>query len=195
MSQYQSHVIREAAFAGIDPASRDGTIWKCVAKAELFDAKTRAKLSENIVIGNTLVYGGASILWEYAIGNGTTSTGSAKHYLNAKAALGVGDSSAAAAKTQKQLQAAAGATHRQWVVMSATFPSHTTGSTVAGAAQITFKSTYTSTQANFAWKEWGVFNIATTAAVQRMLNRKAGAALITKTSAATASLTVTITTS
>jgi hypothetical protein len=75
--------------------------------------------------------------------------------------------------------------------ISGGFPTHTTGSTASTAAKIIYKSTFTSTEANFAWNEWGLFNRAATGAVQRMLNRKAGA-LLTKTSAATASLTVTL---
>ena len=138
--------------------------------------------------GNILVYGGASVMWEAFIGNGTTSTASAKHYYNNKSALGIGNSSAAAVNTQKALQGAS----KIFKIMSAGFPTHTTGSTIAAAAQVQFKSTFTTAQANFTWWEWGVFSIATTAAVQRMLNRKV-ANLLTKTSAATASLTVTLT--
>lgn len=186
---------RESAQAGIAVDSRTHAKWHVIARAQLFDYKTGHLIEESIREGNTLVYGGASVLWEYALGNGSTSTGSAKHYLNSKCALGIGNSSAAASKTQKQLQASSGAANRGWFALSATYPQHTTGSTVAGAAQIVFKTTLTTAQGNFGWKEWGIFTIKTSGGVQRMINRKAGAALITKTSAATASLTVTITTS
>ena len=53
----------------------------------------------------------------------------------------------------------------------------------------TFRSTFATTDANFAWAEWAVFNAA---AAGRMLNR-AVSALGTKTSAQSWQLTVTIT--
>ncbi len=162
--------------------------WHAKAVAQLQDYRTGVLLEERVQDGNILVYGGASVLWEAFIGNGSTSTGSAKHFFNTKCALGIGNSSAAAANTQKGLQGAS----KIFKIMSAGFPTHTTGSTIAAAAQVQFKSTFTTAQANFAWNEWCVANIATTAAVQRILNRKAGN-LLTKTSAATASLTVTLT--
>lgn len=191
----EAQAYREHALANAFVGTADLNKWRCITRVEMFDAKTGICIEDRTLVGNVQVYGGASVLWEYALGNGSTSTGSAKHYLNSKCSLGIGDSSAAAAKTQKNLQASATTVHRQWFSLSAGYPQHTTGSTVAGAAQFVLKSTVTSTQGNFAWKEWGIFTVKTTVATQRMINRKAGTALITKTSAATASLTITITTS
>lgn len=138
--------------------------------------------------GNLLMYGGASVLWQALIGNGTATAGQALTYFNnAQAAIGVGDSSAAAAATQTNLQAA---TNKLRKAMDATYPQHT-DATTSGAASIVFKSTFATTDANFAWAEWGVFNSATDA-TGRMLNRKVEA-LGTKTSAASWTLTVTLT--
>ncbi len=188
-TQYRERsAVREGASMGIGGVSHEGAKWKCITIAELRDYRDGSLLRRVEDHGNILVYGGASVLWEAFIGNGSTSTGSAKHFFNSKCALGIGNSSAAAVNTQKALQGGS----KIFKIMSAGFPTHTTGSTVAAAAQVQFKSTFTTAQANFTWWEWGVANIATTAAVQRLLNRKV-ANLLTKTSAATASLTVTLT--
>lgn len=140
--------------------------------------------------GNLLMYGGASCQWETLIGNGTATAGQALTYFsNAQAAIGVGDSSTAAAATQTNLQGAASPANRVRVAMDATYPVHTDG-TAVGNASISFRSTFGTGVANFAWAEWGVFNSATDA-TGRMLNRKAES-LGTKTSAATWTFTVTL---
>lgn len=116
--------------------------------------------------GNLLMYGGASNLWQCLIGNGTATDDQTLTYFdNGDAALGVGDSSTAAAATQTDLQAA---TNKTRVGMDATYPTHTDG-TSSGSATITFRSTFTG--ANFAWNEWGTFN-SPDAGTGRMLNRK-----------------------
>lgn len=118
---------------------------------------------------NLLAYGGASNLWECLIGNGTGTAGQALTYFNnGNAAIGVGDSSTAAAATQTDLQAA---TNKLRKGMVATYPQHTDG-VVSGAASIVFQSLFGSAEANFAWNEWSLFNSAT-AATGRMLNRVA----------------------
>lgn len=138
--------------------------------------------------GNLAMYGGLSVLWQALIGNGTTSAGQLLTYFNnAQAAIGVGDSATAEAATQTDLQAA---TNKLRKAMDATYPQHTDG-TSSGAASITFKSTFGSTDANWAWAEWAVFNSAT-AATGRMLNRKV-AANGTKGAGATWVATVTLT--
>jgi hypothetical protein len=98
---------------------------------------------------------------------------------NANARLGVGDSATAFAAAQTDLQAA---TNKLRKVMDATFPTRTTN-------VLTFQSTFTTAEANFAWAEWGVFN---TAAAGPMLNRFVQA-LGTKTAAQSWQLTVTLT--
>jgi hypothetical protein len=137
--------------------------------------------------GNLLMHGGASCLWECFIGNGTTTADQTLTYFsNARAALGVGDSTTAAAATQNDLQAASNKLRK---AMEATYPQHTDG-TASGNASITYRSAFGSTDANFAWQEWGVFNSAT-AATGRMLNRKVES-LGTKASGSTWTLTVTL---
>lgn len=138
--------------------------------------------------GNLLMNGGVSCLWECLMGNGTSTAGQTLTFFsNARAAIGVGDSTTAAAATQTDMQAASNKTR---VGMDSGYPSHTDG-TSSGAATITFRSTFDTSTANFAWQEWGVFN-SSTAATGRMLNRKVES-LGTKPNTQTWQFTVTIT--
>lgn len=98
---------------------------------------------------------------------------------NANAHLGVGDSTTAFAASQTDLQAA---TNKFRKAMDATYPQRATN-------VLTFRSTFATGEANFAWQEWGTFN-ASSAGV--MLQRKVES-LGTKTSAQSWQLTVTIT--
>ena len=107
----------------------------------------------------------------------TTGTGTA--FNNANSYIGVGDSTTAFAATQTDLQAA---TNKLRKAMDATYPQ-------VAANVITFRSTFATTDANYAWQEWGVFNASSAGT---MLNRKVES-LGTKTSAQTWQITVTIT--
>ncbi|HEY5447033.1 MAG TPA: hypothetical protein VIJ87_21720 [Pyrinomonadaceae bacterium] len=98
---------------------------------------------------------------------------------NANAFIGVGDSTTAFSAAHTDLQAA---TNKLRKAMDATFPS-------GGSNVITFRSTFATTDANFAWQEWGVFNASSAGT---MLNRKVES-LGTKTSAQTWQFTVTLT--
>lgn len=143
--------------------------------------------------GNLLVTGGASIQWETLIGNGVTTQGAATgYYSNANAFISVGDSTTAEATTQTELQAV---TNRKRVGMDATYPIHADSTSVVGAKSITFRSTFATADANYAWQEWGIFNGPGTGGPPttggRMLNRKVES-LGTKTSAATWVLTITL---
>lgn len=98
---------------------------------------------------------------------------------NANSYIGVGDSVTAYSAGQTDLQAA---TNKLRVAMDATYPQLATN--VA-----TFRSTFGTSQANYAWQEWGVFNASSAGT---MLNRKVES-LGTKTSAQTWQFTVTLT--
>jgi hypothetical protein len=111
--------------------------------------------------GNVLTYGGASALWHRLIGGSSVSA-----YSNANAHLGVGDSNTAAAAGQTDLQAV---TNKLRKAMDATYPVHT-DATTSGGASVQFKATFGTSDANFAWLEWGIFNASSSG---RMLNRKA----------------------
>lgn len=107
------------------------------------------------------------------VGNAVTAFNNANSY------LGVGDSVTAFAATQTDLQAA---TNKLRKAMEATYPTLSTN-------VLTFRSLFATTEANFAWAEWGVFNAATAGT---MMSRKVEA-LGTKTSAQSWQLTATIT--
>lgn len=130
--------------------------------------------------GNLITYGGASALWEQLIGSGAITA-----FNNANAYLGVGDSSTAAAATQTDLQAS---TNKLRVAMDSTYPQHTDGTGSSTNATITYRSTFGTSAANFAWTEFGLFNASTAG---RMLNRKVESHG-TKASGDTWTLTLTI---
>jgi len=67
---------------------------------------------------------------------------------NANARLGVGDSNAAFAAGQTDLQAASNKLRK---AMEASYPQR-------AANVLTFRSLFGTSEANFAWEEWGVFN-------------------------------------
>lgn len=122
--------------------------------------------------GNLLTTAGVNLLWTKLTGGAGTA------FDNANAYLGVGDSSTAAAAGQTDLQAS---TNKLRKAMDATYPTIATNT-------ITFKSTFATGDANFAWNEWGVFNASSAGT---MLNRKVDS-LGTKTSAGSWELTVSI---
>lgn len=176
--------------------THDRQLWRCHTKLEKFHGESTdpANLYDTVEIdGNLLVIGGASVQWQTLIGNGVTTQGAATGYFNnANACISVGDSTTAAADTQTELQAA---TNRVRKPMDATYPLHTDTTGTAGSKSITFRSTFATTDANFAWQEWGIFNGPGTGGPPttggRMLNRKVES-LGTKTSAATWVLTITL---
>lgn len=136
--------------------------------------------------GNLGMYGGASCLWQCLIGNGTgTASQTLTYFDNSNAYIGVGDSTTAAAATQTDLQAAS---NKVRIGMEASYPQHTDGTT-SGAATITYKSVFGTSDGNFAWEEWGIFNGSSGG---RMLNRKV-ASLGTKSAGTTWNFTVTVT--
>lgn len=105
---------------------------KANGEREFFDRFKPAY--EREVRGNLLMFGGASLIFECLIGNGTATSGQATTYLNSSQSyLGVGDSTTAEAYTQTDLQASSNK-YRQ--VVDAGYPLHsdgTTGKTISGA--------------------------------------------------------------
>lgn len=97
-----------------------------------------------------LTAAGIRLISQTLIGQGTNLS-------NANARIGVGNGDAAFVASQTDLQGAS----KVRKAMDAGFP------TVA-APVVTFKSTFAPSEANFAWKEWGIFNAATGGT---MLNR------------------------
>lgn len=110
-----------------------------------------------------------------AIMGGTTFT----KFTNAAAHIGVGDSNTTFSAAHTDLQAS---TNKVRKAMESSYPSRST-------AALTFRSVFGTSDANFDWEEWGVFNASTSG---EMLNRKVED-LGTKTSAVSRQLTVTLT--
>lgn len=104
---------------------------------------------------------GRDYLAAAAIGADTATAGQAlTTYSNANAAVGVGDSSTAFAAGQTDNQAA---TNKLRKAMEAAFPT-------VSASILTFKSSFGTADANYAWAEVAVFN-SPTAATGTMLCR------------------------
>lgn len=93
--------------------------------------------------------------------------------------LAVGDSTTAFAATQTDLQAS---TNKLRKAMDSGYPQRSSGT-------ITHRATFNTSEANFAWQEWGTFDAATTGT---MYSRKVES-LGTKTSSQTWQLTTTST--
>lgn len=123
--------------------------------------------------GNLLLHKGASAMWEYMIGNGTSSSGSSLAFFNnSNAYIGVGTSTATALATQTDLQTGnlgTASPYRAYGTMETGYPLHVDGSNSENA-QISFKSIFDGSQAIFDWNEWGILN--GTVSTSRVLNRK-----------------------
>lgn len=98
---------------------------------------------------------------------------------NANAYLGVGDSTTAFSAAHTDLQAATNKTRK---AMDATYPQRSSN-------VLTFRSTFGTSDANYAWQEWAVFNASSSGT---MFSRKVES-LGTKTNTQTWILTATIT--
>ncbi len=175
-----------------DPCHVGGREWDVLGFVEKYDDEERVEgwrregkllVPDEVTFtkGNLLVNAGIQRLEDQLIGVTTAP------YNNTNCRLGVGDTSTAAVATDTDLGAAAGSTHRQFVVMDSTYPSRS-------GQVITFRATFTSGLANFAWAEWGI-DIGTangTTVTTPLLNHKI-ASLGTKVSGAQWVFTVTVT--
>jgi hypothetical protein len=121
--------------------------------------------------GNMLLNSGIDEMWDLIIGD------SANHFNNASTQIGVGDSNTAAVATQTDLQAS---TNKTYKGMETGYPTST-------SQQATFKASFGTSEANYAWNEWVVKQSTS----GKCLNRKVES-LGTKTSG-TWTLEVTVT--
>ena len=90
--------------------------------------------------GNVLLNSGIDEIWDLVTG------ASSDYFNNTNAQIGVGDSSAAADASQTDLQAA---TNKTYKGMEATYPT-------SASQQVTFKSSFGESEANYVWNEWVV---------------------------------------
>jgi len=93
--------------------------------------------------GNCLLNTGIDEMWDLITG---AVSGADHIFDNAAAQIGVGDSDTAADATQTDLQAA---TNKTYKGMESGYPTSTT-------QKATFKSSFGSSDANYAWNEWVV---------------------------------------
>lgn len=164
--------------------SEDNLHWETHTNLKKFNENM--ELVEEIDIdGNAASIGGISALWHRLLGGNTVSA-----FDNTNAAIGVGDSTTAnpSPLTSNDMLAA---TNKLRKGMDATYPQQTDSTGTDSSRTVTFRSTFASADANWAWNEWGVFNSAT-AGAGRMLNRKVES-LGTKVAGATWQLTITLT--
>ena len=167
--------IRRQAAAGL-PYERTTWYahWHLAKRRDGEDAPYEVLVGE----GNLLVNAGSTALWQALRGDAVTA------FSSANSRLGVGDSTTAAGTSQTDLQAA---TNKLRKAMDSGWPKVGVADGLS-ANQIQFQATFGSSEANFAWNEWAVFNAA---AAGTMLNRAVpGGGLGTKT---TGSWTLTVT--
>jgi hypothetical protein len=136
-----------------------------------------------VVEGNLLTYGGASIQWQTLLGTAGAGTGALAFFNNANTRMAIGSSATAEAAGQQDMQ-----TPVARIAMDSGYPAHTDSATLAAANTVTFRATALDAVANAVWAEWGLANAATGG---RLLNRRVQA-LGTKTSGSW-QLTVTLT--
>jgi hypothetical protein len=155
---------------------RSGDINACKTPEERLAFLEEVKPFETIEgEGNCLLNSGINEMWDLITG---AVSGADHIFDNTAAQIGVGDSNSAAVATQTDLQAAVNKTYKG---MEATYPTST-------SQKATFKSSFGSDDANYAWEEWVVKQSTS----EICLNRKAES-LGTKVSGSTWTLEVSIT--
>jgi hypothetical protein len=145
---------------------------KKYASDEDFEADNPYEVSE--IEGNVLLNEGINEFITLGCGAGGTA------YDNGNAYIGVGDSAAAESPAQTGLQG----TNKTYIAMDGAYP------TSGVSQQMVFKSTFGSSDANYAWNEFTVSN--TSGEGGKNLNRKVSAQG-TKASGQTWTVTLTIT--
>jgi hypothetical protein len=165
---------------------REPVQWHCVTRLRKFHgdwsaAQIEAGLADHSEYqdrwdeGNILTTVGATDLWNGLIG-GTLTV-----YNHANASIGVGDGNGAVPAVGAGDTDLTATTNKLRVAVDLNFPSVATNA-------VTFQSTFSTTQANWAWNEWCVANAATGG---HILNHR-GVALGTKVSTATWQFAVTL---
>lgn len=186
MAWNESHRMTERASMGASLVSPDGLTWKCRTQVEKYYPLTGHREYLDIA-GNVAANGGMANFWSRMVTRNpsTSSTGAQlQAFSTGNARIGLGASTATAAATQTDLQS----TTKKYNGMDTAYPK-TWNVTTSSGRMAQFQSVFTSSEANFAVNEWGIFN--STVAAKRMLNRKVQS-LGTKTSAARWTVTLTL---
>lgn len=154
-------------------ADRDQELLDLYSRKEAFDLFGRPQVTE--FPGNALLNEGINEMWKLICG------GTATAFNNANSYIGVGDSSDSEDASDTDLQAS---TNKLYKAMDTSYPTYGT------SQQAAFKSTFGSSDANYAWAEFTIANGNSGSAVN--MNRKVSAQGI-KSSGQTWEITVTIT--
>lgn len=140
----------------------DSKTWQVaysVEKYESDEALANGEAPYEVIEGkdNGLLNNGIARLLDLLIGAGGQA------YNNANCRIGVGNGTTAFSAAHTDLQGAS----KYYMTMDATYPQRS-------AQTLTFKATFASGVAQFAWEEWGidVGTVAGTTVVTPMLNRK-----------------------
>lgn len=174
--------VSERAAVGAKAEDHEGVMWRAHAKVEKYveGAVPGRHLPYEVAEaeGNLLMTAGALRIWKMLRDDAVTA------FNNTNSRLGVGDSTTAAAVGQTDLQAASNKLRKG---MDSGWPKVGVADGLLDA-EMQFKATFGTTEANFAWDEWGTFDAASGGL---MLNRKVQA-FGTKASGTTWVLTVTL---
>lgn len=140
---------------GLIDTLKEKAVWRIRKFMSEEDYKKNNCYEENEIKGNILLNEGINAIWTLVAGGSATAFNSTNAY------LGVGDSSASEDASQTGLQAT---TNKLYKEMDSGYPTYGT------SQKITFKSTFSGSEANFAWNEFTVANGDSDSAVN--LNRK-----------------------
>lgn len=151
----------------------DAIHWHCHWRLDKYQLDGTHEVLEGD--GNLLTTNGANALLTALTGGAITA------FNNANSNLGVGDGNGSVPTPAAGDIDLTAPTNKLRKAMDAAYPAVTTNSA-------TFRSTFGSTDANWVWNEWGIFNASSAGT---MLNHK-GQGMGTKVSGATWQLSVTV---
>lgn len=109
------------------------------------------------------------------------TAGTGTNFDNSNAYIGVGNGTTAFAVSQTDLVGAS----KLRKAMDATYPQVATN-------VITFRSTFATTDANFAWEEWGVFNASSGGTMMNRVVASNGTKSSSETKVVTATITLSV---
>jgi hypothetical protein len=135
--------------------------------------------------GNALMASGSAFLWQCAMGNG--GAGTLLYLTTTNAALGIGDNAVATTRTQTDFLATTNTLRK--AATSVTNTDVAPPGVVGVQDRITVVTSFISTEANWVWAEWALFNSPTTG---RMINRRVPTTNLGSKTSGTWQLTVTI---
>lgn len=143
---------RATVYKSHTPGPNDGITWTCDTRIEKY-ASEQDYLDNNPyevakIHGNTALNNGLNLMWKLVSGQGGTDN----YFLDAtNTYIGVGNSSAAAIRTQSGLLGSSRAYRPMDQTAGITYP-------MISDNVITFRAKFGPTEGNFAWNEWGVLN-------------------------------------